>query len=161
VRTHDQISQEKTLQQYREANDELKQIHQEYNIRDKNILGKFKDFKKSSTVTLNYMDIICDFFEKSKNLIKWEDPRMTKYFFLLCIGFFIAVTFIPIRIIICAYLVYKFYRGQFYHKRRIRSNLEIITIEFMNFLEENKIKHLFGKIDESWDKILAKKFSVS
>lgn len=86
------------------------------------------------------MDIICDFFEKSKNLIKWEEPRMTKYFFLLGIILFIAVTFIPLRIIICVYLVYKFHRGQFYHKRRIRSNKEIITIEFMNFLEDNKLK---------------------
>ena len=86
---------------------------------------------------------------------------MTKYFFLLCIGFFIAVTFIPIRIIICVYLVYKFYRGQFYHKRRIRSNMEIITIEFMHFLEENKLRHLFANMEDPWDKILQRKISLT
>eukprot|EP00347_Sterkiella_histriomuscorum_P021039 403335495 len=163
VRTYDQISQEKSKQSLREASNELKQIHQEYNIRDKNILGKFKDFKKSSTVTLNYMDIVCDFFEKSKNLVKWEEPRMTKYFFLLFIVLFIAVTFIPIRIIICIYLVYKFYKGQFYHRKRIRNNREIIKIEFLNFIEENKLKNQMGditKFDESWEKLLGKAMNI-
>ena len=74
-------------------------------------MGKFKDFKKSSTVTLNAMDITCDFFEKSKNLVKWEEPRMTKYFFIISLMGLLVVTFIPLRIIICVWLVYKFYRG--------------------------------------------------
>ncbi|CDW85589.1 UNKNOWN [Stylonychia lemnae] len=161
VRTHDQISQEKSMQSLREASNELKQMHQDYNIKDKNILGKFRDFKKSSTVTLNYMDITCDFFEKTKNLIKWEEPRMTKYFLLLCIVLFIAVTFIPIRIIISVYLVYKFYRGQFYHQRRIRSNREIISIEFLNFLEESKLKSNFlNNYDEQWEKVLGKSMNI-
>lgn len=123
-------------------------------------MGKFKDFKKSSTITLNAMDIICDFFEKTKNLIKWEEPRMTRYFFLLCIVFFIAVTFIPLRIIICVWLVYKFYRGQFYHSRKIRNNREIITIEFFNFLEDNKLKVQFNNFDEGWEKLLGKKMTL-
>ena len=143
----------------KEASGELKQIHQDYNIRDKNILGKFKDFKKSSTVTLNYMDQTCDFFEKTKNLIKWEEPRMTKYFLLLCLVLFIVVTFIPIRIIIMIYLIYKFYKGQFYHKKRIRHNREVLAIEFLNFVEENKLRQQLGdknKFDESWEKLLGK-----
>ena len=143
----------------KEASGELKQIHQDYNIRDKNILGKFKDFKKSSTVTLNYMDQTCDFFEKTKNLIKWEEPRMTKYFLLLCLVLFIVVTFIPIRIIIMIYLIYKFYKRQFYHKKRIRHNREVLTIEFLNFVEENKLRQQLGdknKFDESWEKLLGK-----
>jgi len=103
------------------------------------------------------MDITCDFFEKTKNLIKWEEPRMTRYFFLLAIVLFIAVTFIPLRIIICYYLIYKFYKGQFYHTRRLRNNREVINIEFNNFLEDNKLKAQLINFDESWEKLLGKK----
>ena len=34
--------------------------------------ARLQDLKKSSTGTLNFMDSVCDAFEKTKNLIKWE-----------------------------------------------------------------------------------------
>lgn len=111
-----------------------------YNIKDKNVFAKFKDFKKSSNVTLNYMEGICDFFEKTKNLIKWEDPRMTKYFFLVLLIIFFFVTFMPIKYIIILWLTMKFNRGRHYHKRRVRNNEEVCRIELSNFLEDNKIQ---------------------
>ena len=117
-------------------------------------MGKYKDLKKSSTVTLNYMDITCDFFEKIKNLIKWEEPRMSKLFFMLCIILLLVVTFIPLRTIICVWLVYKFYCGRSYHQRRIRNNREVVMIEFSNFLEDNKVK--LSNFDEPWEKIVPK-----
>ena len=68
------------------------------------------------------MEITCDFFEKVKNLVRWEDPRMTKYFFLVLLLLFLAVTFFPLRFIIVVWLIHKFYRGQFYHKRKVTNN---------------------------------------
>ena len=37
------------------------------------------------------------------------------------------------------YLTRRFYRGQYYHKKRIRNNREVILIEYRNFIEENKM----------------------
>jgi len=54
-------------------------------------------------VTLNFLETICDFAEKSKNLIKWDEPLMTWYFFLLLVMLFIFVTFVPLRAIIYVY----------------------------------------------------------
>lgn len=146
MRTQNQISEEKTIQELREA--PSKNIKEEYQIKDKNILGKFKDFKKNSTVTLNYLDVFCDFIEKSKNLIQWEEQRMTKYFFLLAFVLFIFVTFLPLRTIIILFLTYKFNRGQNYHKRRVRNNWEVCKIELKNFLEDNKLDKLFEPTEE-------------
>jgi hypothetical protein len=57
------------------------------------------------------MDTTCDFFEKSKNLIKWEEKKMTYYFFLMLVVLFFVVTFLPLKFIIIMFLTYKFYRG--------------------------------------------------
>lgn len=132
----------------------MKQIKEEYNIKEKNIMGKWKDLKKSSTVILNYMDITCDLFEKIKNLIKWEEPRMSKLFLALSIVLMLIVTFIPLRIIIIFYLPYKFYLGRRYHTRRLRNNKEVISIEFGHFLDENKIK--LTSLDDPWEKCVPK-----
>lgn len=47
---------------------------------------------------------------------------MTKYFYLVMIVLFLGVTFLPLRFIIFLALTYKFYRGRFYHSRRIKNN---------------------------------------
>lgn len=104
------------------------------------------------------MDRICNIIEKSKNLIKWEDPKMTTYFFLVCLVMFLFVTFLPIRFIIIAWLTYKFYRGQFYHKKKVRNNREVCKIELNNFCDENKIV-LANETDE-WEVLLGKQITV-
>jgi hypothetical protein len=45
------------------------------------------------------MDLVCNFYEKTKNLIRWEEARMTQYFALVCFLMFLVVTFLPIRIL--------------------------------------------------------------
>jgi hypothetical protein len=100
--------------------------------------AKLQDLKKSSTGTLNAMDSVCDAFEKTKNLIRWEQKRMTSYFCLLGLALFLIVTFFPLRTIFMLYLTHRFYRGQNYHKRRVRNNREVLLIEYNNFLEDNK-----------------------
>jgi hypothetical protein len=109
-------------------------------------------------VTLNYLDAICDFFEKTKNLIKWEEPRLTKYFLLFSIVLFIFVTFLPIRTIIIIFLTHKFYRGRTWHMRRVRNNQEVCLIEFNNFLEDNKQK--FANFDDKWEALLGKNANI-
>lgn len=122
IRTQSQVSQEKSIISLKDANSELQKIYQEYSIKEKNFLGKYKDFKKSANFTINYMELICDFFEKSKNLIRWEEKRMTQYFFLLLLVLFFIVSFLPLRFLIILFLTYKFYKGRLYHKRRVRNN---------------------------------------
>ena len=84
------------------------------------------------------MDAVCDAFEKTKNLITWEQERMTAFFALFAFIAFIFVTFFPVRIIIMIYLTHRFNRGRFYHKRRVRNNREVLLLEYNNFLEDNK-----------------------
>jgi hypothetical protein len=84
------------------------------------------------------MDSVCNFFEKTKNLIKWEEKRMTEYFTLLSFVMFLIVTFIPLKTLIMIYLTRRFYRGRMYHKKRIRNNKEVLLIEYRNFLEDHK-----------------------
>lgn len=160
VKTKDEISQNKNIQQLREGNQMLKQIQQEYSIKDKGMMAKYKEFKKSSTGIFHIFDIICDFFEKSKNLIKWEEPRITKYFFLFLIIAFIFVTFFPLRFLIILFLTYKFYRGQFYHRKRIRNNKEVCRIEFMNCLDDNRLKLQSQNLGEKWEMLLGKQITV-
>ena len=131
-------------------NAEFKAIsNKTYSIKDKNIYAKFQDFKKGSSTTLNFMDGICNIIEKSKNLIKWEDPKMTIYFYFVVMVLFFAVTFLPLRFLIVMWLTYKFYKGQFYHKKRVRNNKEVCKIELSNFLEENKLT--LSNFDDEWE----------
>mmetsp|Transcript_33873 Transcript_33873/g.32967 ORF Transcript_33873/g.32967 Transcript_33873/m.32967 type:complete len:116 (-) Transcript_33873:429-776(-) len=97
------------------------------------------------------MDYICDFSEKCKNLIKWEEERSTRTFIFIVILLFAIVTFLPLRTIIIVYLVYKFNRGRSYHKRRVRNNKEVVSIELKNFLEDNKLTAQLTDYDQKWE----------
>ena len=97
------------------------------------------------------MELICDFFEKSKNLVKWEEVKLTKIFSVILVFLFFIVTFFPLRTIIVLYLLYKFYRGQTYHSRRVRNNKEVVRLELMNFLEDNKMTHVITDFDLKWE----------
>ena len=140
--------------------------------------AKMQDLKKSSTVTLNAMDSWCNFYEKTKNLIRWEESRMTQYFAGVSFVLFLIVTFLPLRILFMLYLTRRFYRGQFYHKKRVRNNVEVLLIEYRNFIEEHKTllsKHASQGIHmmknqslddkapylfEKWDVILGKQMNI-
>jgi hypothetical protein len=100
--------------------------------------ARLQDFKKGSTGTLNSMDSMCDAYEKTKNLFRWEQKRMTFYFTLFAFVLFLLVTFFPLRTLIMLYLTYKFNRGRHFHKRRVRNNREVLLIEYNNFLEDNR-----------------------
>jgi hypothetical protein len=86
--------------------------------------------------------------------MRWEDPRMTLYFYLVMIILFFAVTFLPLRFIIVLWLIYKLHRGRFYHRRRVRNNEELCKIEFNNFLEDNKLT--VANMNEKWEYNLGK-----
>lgn len=86
--------------------------------------------------------------------MRWEDPRMTLYFYLVLIILFFAVTFLPLRFLIVLWLTYKLHRGRFYHKRRVRNNTEICKLEFLNFLDDNKL--IVPNPNEKWEVQLGK-----
>ncbi len=109
------------------------------------------------------MDSVCNAFEKTKNLIKWEQKRMTSYFLLLMFIMFLVITFLPMKTLFMMYLTRRFYRGQFYHKKRVRNNREALLIEYSNFIEDNK--HLLPKtsnvnnLEEKWENIYGRSMS--
>lgn len=57
------------------------------------------------------IDCYCDYFEKYKNLIRWEDPTMTMIFAVfLCIAL-LVVTFFPIKYLLEISIMYRIYKG--------------------------------------------------
>jgi hypothetical protein len=108
--------------------------------RPKGYYTKLKQGTKGLAWTLNRIDRYCNYFEKYKNLIKWEDPRMTQFFFIVIIIVFILVTFLPIRFFLALGYCYKCWKAQFYQARRQKHNREICRIVLKNLFEDLKIK---------------------
>jgi hypothetical protein len=88
---------------------------------------------------------------------------MTSYFLLLMFIMFLVITFLPMKTLFMMYLTRRFYRGQFYHKKRVRNNREALLIEYSNFIEDNK--HLLPKtsnvnnLEEKWENIYGRSMS--
>ena len=74
--------------------------------------GQYKESKKGANFSMQWMDIISDFFEKVRNLVLWEDQNMTALFFVLLLVLFIIVTFLPLRFILFLACAYKFASGR-------------------------------------------------
>lgn len=55
----------------------LTETKAEYNIASKGMIASYQDAKKGTAFTLQWLEVICDFFEKVRNLFQWEDPNMT------------------------------------------------------------------------------------
>ncbi len=77
---------------------------------------------KGTAFTLQWLEVICDFFEKLRNLFQWEDPNMTYLFLIMLVILFLFVTFLPLRIILSLATFYKFYKGQQWQKKRNINN---------------------------------------
>ena len=52
-------------------------IKENFNIKDKGLVANYRDAKKSTAYSLQWMEVIIDWFEKIRNLITWADPKMT------------------------------------------------------------------------------------
>lgn len=124
-----------------------------YNIKDKGLLTKYRDAKKSSAYSLQWMDVIIDWFEKIRNLVQWSDPSMTRVFLILLLIAFLVVTFLPMRFFFNCALFYKFWKGRNWQKKRIRNNREVCKIELANFLVENKLEKIVTDYDAKWKDI--------
>jgi len=48
-----------------------------YNIKDKGIMGQYSQFKKGAAHTLSWLEVICDFFEKTRNMLVWDEKQQT------------------------------------------------------------------------------------
>lgn len=125
-----------------------------YNIATKGMLASYQDAKKGTAFTLQWIEVVCDFFEKLRNLFQWEDPNMTFLFLLLLVVLFLFVTFLPLRFILSCAVFYKFYKGRHWQKKRTTNNQEVCKIEMQNFFCENKIP-MFS-YEDPWDKICQK-----
>jgi hypothetical protein len=96
------------------------------------------------------MDVICDFFEKIRNLVIWEDYNMTSLFFALLVVLFLVVTFLPMRFILFLACAYKFACGSRWQWKRVTNNQEVCKLELINFLEENKLSAVVTDFDQTW-----------
>ena len=83
-----------------------------YNIKDKGLLGNYRDAVKGTNYTLQWMDVITDWFEKIRNLVQWSDPNMTKLFLILLVMIFFLVTFLPMKFILQLSYFWKFWKGR-------------------------------------------------
>jgi hypothetical protein len=44
-----------------------------YNVKDVGLSGAYTNFKKGASHTLSWLEVICDFFEKLRNLFVWDE----------------------------------------------------------------------------------------
>lgn len=146
------ISQIKSLNSLLESEGEevIAQTKETYNIKDKGMLSSYRDAKKGTAATIQKIENVCDFVEKTRNLIQWEDLHMTRIFLLLLVVLFIFVTFLPLRFILTLSTAYKFWKGLQWQKKRRVNNEEVCRIEMQNFLLENKITTVTD-YNERWE----------
>ena len=95
-----------------EGQELLAQARAQYSIRKQGLLQQLSSSRRGANFTMQWMEVICDFSEKVRNLVLWEDPNMTSLFFALEVVVFIVVTFLPLRFIIFVAFIYKFICGQ-------------------------------------------------
>ena len=106
---------------------------------------------------MQWMDVIADFFEKTRNLVLWTDPSMSRLFFVLLIVLFLVVTFLPMRFILFLACAYKFACGTRWQHKRITNNREVCRLELINFLHESKLDHVITDFDKKWS-VQARRF---
>jgi hypothetical protein len=121
-----------------------------YNIQSKGLLSSYRDAKKGTAYTLQWMDVIIDWFEKIRNLVQWSDPNMTMMFLYLLVIGFLVITFLPLRVILQLAYFRKFWKGRNYQKKRVRNNQEVCKIELANFFAENKLQTVFTDYSTKW-----------
>jgi len=120
--------------------EEYNKMKEDFNVEgNKNLLKKFKDMKRATANTLNIIDRYCDYFEKYKNIIKWEDPRMTKFLFAIGVSLFVIVTYMPIRLFLLLSFTYRFYKGRRWNDKRLRNNREVCKIELAWLMHKNNV----------------------
>lgn len=159
VMTMDEIMHVKSvnsLLESQEGEEVLAETRDKYNIAKLGYWGQWKESKKGANFSLQWMDVISDFFEKVRNLVFWEDQNMTALFFVLLLVIFIIVTFLPLRFILFIACAYKFACGQRWQRKRIINNREVCRLELLNFLQEQKLNHVVTNFDEKWSRQVRK-----
>ena len=134
-----------------ESEDVIAQTKDNYNIKEKSFFDSIKDAKKGTAFTFLWIELICDFFEKLRNLFQWEDPTMSFYFLLLLIVLYIFVSFLPLKFIFSLSTFHKFYKGRSWQKRRKNNNEEVCKIELQNFIREHKCQTCITDFNDKWE----------
>jgi len=62
------------------------------------LFTKYRNMKKSIAKVQIIITTICNFLEKTKNLLLWKDPQRTTYFLILIFILYVFVSRLPIRI---------------------------------------------------------------
>ena len=130
-----------------------------YGIKEKGIMGQYDNMKKGATHTFSWLDCICDFWEKVRNLVRWEDPAATWIYLGTLVIVFLVVTFLPLRQIIHIALVYKFVNKKKWQGKRVENNEEVCRIELANFLKEKQLDRWVNQYDEKWEVSLTRRMT--
>lgn len=155
VLTFDSISYVKSIRALMQKDtdkkdEEVQALKSKYSLKDKGMFDKYKDAKKGTVYVIQWIEVICDFAEKVRNLTQWEDRHMTLLFLLLLIVLFLVVTFLPLRFILTLSLAYKFHKGKGWQKKRVNNNQEVCKLELTHFLKENKFDRIFINWEHTW-----------
>jgi hypothetical protein len=96
------------IDKLKENSEDLKTISKMYGLKEKGLIGKLKDMRLSTAKMLEKMEYACDLYEKTKNVIVWDDAYMSNYMLALLIGAFVLVAFLPFRYIFMTWIIYRF-----------------------------------------------------
>ena len=79
------------------------------------VINVYKQTRRSLSNILFQLDLIFDTIEKMRKLMLWHDWEASKIaLFMILIAFFI-VSFVPLRFVICLWLINKFKDGSNYY----------------------------------------------
>lgn len=96
--------------------------------------------------------------EKIKNLFLWTDPKLSIYFLILLIIFYLIVVKIDFKYLLIFSMGKKFIIGFFYYKQKYHNNLEIARIllehcvlKWREEMEKKDTKNIFQRINSNID----------
>ena len=138
-------------------NEEKKEQEEEtvdFSLEEKtSIFDKFSELRTIISEAVFHMDNTFDLIEKLEKLLTWQDQEASTIVLVVILLAFFVVTFIPLRTIICAWLIGKFKKGSTWYYRRWVGNRECCKIETRNFFLDQHLYSfdvLFGKDEKKW-----------
>ena len=118
-----------------------------------NLFDKIAETKSILSSAIFGMDTAFDLIEKLEKLLTWQDQDASTVVLVVILIAFFVVTFIPLRVIICLWLIGKFNKGSTWYYRKWIGNRECCKIETRNFFLDHKIYSfdvLFGRDEKKW-----------
>ncbi len=105
----------------------------EYNMVKLGIIDQIRTIRTKIGKVIFMVTWFFDMCQKLMKILSWEENTASDIVLLVLIVVFLVVSFVPLRVIICAVLINKFVEGSTWYERRWISNQECCKIEIRNF----------------------------